>query len=150
MRFLNIIPAALLALASCKPIAPVNTESVLNGSWKLVSSKSIVKKDTTDTSPKNGLETIKLYNDDHFAFFTHNTLKTDKPVYDSGSGTYSLANENYTEHLQYCTEREWENHDFNFTLTVKNDTFQQRGVEKIDSLHVDHIIIETYVKIKSK
>ncbi len=150
MRFLFIIPAALLALASCKPATPANTESVLNGSWKLVSSRSIVKKDTTDTSPKNGLETIKLYNDDHFAFFTHNTLKTDKPVYDSGSGTYSLANENYTEHLQYCTEREWENHDFNFTLTVKNDTFQQRGVEKIDSLHVDHIIIETYVKIKSK
>ena len=150
MRFLFIIPAALLALASCKPATPAITESVLNGSWKLVSSKSIVKKDTTDTSPKNGMETIKLYNDDHFAFFTHNTLKTDKPVYDSGSGTYSLANENYTEHLQYCTEREWENHDFNFTLTVKNDTFQQRGVEKIDSLHVDHIIIETYVKIKSK
>ena len=45
MRFLFIIPAALLALASCKPATPANTESVLNGSWKLVSSRSIVKKD---------------------------------------------------------------------------------------------------------
>ena len=150
MRYFLIFPAALLVLASCKQAAPASTESPLNGSWKLVNSKSIVKKDTTDTSPKKGMETLKLYNDDHFTFFTHNTVKIDTPMYDSGAGTYTLNGENYTEHLQYCSEREWENHDFNFTLTVKNDTMQQRGVEKIDSLHIDHIIIETYVKMKSK
>lgn len=148
MRNLLIFPAAVLALASSKQSAPASTESQLNGSWKLVSSKSIVKKDTTDTSPKKGMETIKLYNDDHFAFFTHNTVKMDTPMYDSGAGTYTLNGENYTEHLKYCSEREWENHDFNFTMTIKGDTMQQRGVEKIDSLHIDHIIIETYAKMK--
>jgi hypothetical protein len=148
MRRLLIFPAALLALASCKQNAQTPAESPLNGSWKLVSSKSIVKKDTTDTSPKKGMETIKLYNDDHFAFFTHNTMKMDTPVFISGAGTYTLNNENYTEHLKYCSAREWENHDFNFTMTLKGDTMQQRGVEKIDSLHIDHIIIETYAKIK--
>src|SRR5581483_8874424 len=143
MRHLLIFPAALLAVSSCKQSTPASTESALNGSWRLVSSKSITKKDTTDTSPKKGMETIKLYNDDHFAFFTHNTVKMDTPMYDSGAGTYTLNGENYTEHLKYCSEREWENHDFSFTMTIKNDTMQQRGVEKIDSLHVDHIIIET-------
>ncbi|HVW14242.1 MAG TPA: hypothetical protein VHB54_10480 [Mucilaginibacter sp.] len=150
MKYSLIIPAALLALASCKQNTPASTESPLNGSWRLVNSKSIVKKDTTDTSPKKGMETIKLYNDDHFAFFTHNTVKMDTPMYDSGAGTYSLNGENYTEHLKYCSEREWENHDFNFTLSVKGDTMQQRGVEKVDSgnVHIDHIIIETYARIK--
>ncbi|MBS1524760.1 MAG: hypothetical protein JST19_03865 [Bacteroidetes bacterium] len=150
MKHNLIIPAALVALASGKPNVPASTESPLNGSWRLVSSKSIVKKDTTDTSPKKGLETIKLYNDDHFAFFTHNTDKSVPAAYDSGAGTYTLNGENYTEHLKYCSEREWENHDFNFTLTVKGDTMQQRGVEKVDSgsVHIDHIIIETYARIK--
>jgi hypothetical protein len=149
MRNLLILPAAMLALASCKqPAQTASTQSPLNGSWKLVNSKSIVKKDTTDTSPKKGIETIKLYNDDHFSFFTHNTMKMDTPQFVAGAGTYTLKDNNYTEHLQYCSAREWENHDFNFTLTIKNDTMQQRGVEKIDSLHVDHVIIETYVKIK--
>jgi hypothetical protein len=149
MRNLLILPAAILALASCKqPAQTVSADSPLNGSWKLINSKSIVKKDTTDTSPKKGIETIKLYNNDHFSFFTHNTVKMDTPQYVSGAGPYTLKGTDYTEHLQYCSAREWENHDFNFTLTIKNDTMQQRGVEKIDSLHVDHVIIETYVKMK--
>ena len=117
---------------------------------KLLSSKSITKKDTTDTSPKKGLETLKIYNDTHFTFFTHNTDKSVPATYDSGAGTYTLAGDNYTEHLKYCSEREWENHDFNFTMKVGHDTITQRGVEKVDSgsVHIDHIIIETYVKVK--
>lgn len=144
----------VLALASCtqnkSQTTATNTESPLNGTWRLVSSKSIVKKDTTDTSPKSDVETIKVYNDNNFAFFTHdlNHGKTKTPMYDSGAGTYTLSGDNYTEHLKYCSEREWENHDFNFTMKVGHDTITQRGVEKIDSLHIDHIIIETYAKVK--
>ncbi|MGN6640659.1 MAG: lipocalin family protein [Mucilaginibacter sp.] len=141
-----------LALASCtqnkSETTAANTESPLNGTWRLVSSKSIVKKDTTDTSPKKGTETLKIYNDTHFAFFSHNTDKSVAAAYDSGAGTYTLNGDNYTEHLKYCSEREWENHDFNFTMKMGHDTITQRGVEKIDSLHVDHIIIETYAKVK--
>jgi hypothetical protein len=33
-------------------------------------------------------------------------------------------------------------------MKVGNDTITQRGVEKIDSLHIDHIIVETYVRVK--
>lgn len=144
----------VLALASCtqnkSETTAANAESPLNGTWRLVNSKSIVKKDTTDTTPKSDVETIKIYNDNNFAFFTHDLSggKTKTPMYDSGAGTYTLNGDNYTEHLKYCSEREWENHDFNFTMKVGHDTITQRGVEKIDSLHIDHIIIETYAKVK--
>ena len=44
------------------------------------------------------------------------------------------------------------NHDFNFTMKIGHDTMSQRGVEKIDSgaVHIDHVIIETYVKLNTK
>jgi hypothetical protein len=151
MKLLLLFALGIIALAACKQnTAPAVTESPLNGTWKLLSSKSIVKKDTTDTSPKKGLETLKIYNDTHFTFFTHNTDKSVPAAYDSGAGTYTLSGDNYTEHLKYCSEREWENHDFNFTMKIGHDTITQRGVEKIDSLHIDHVIIETYVKLNAK
>ena len=133
MRSILFTALALLSLASCQnQKAGQSAEQPLNGTWKLISSKSITKKDTTDTSPKKDIETIKIYNDTHFAFFTHDLKKgkIDTPAYDSGSGTYTLAGENYTEHLKYCTEREWEDHDFNFTMQIGHDTITQRGVEK--------------------
>jgi hypothetical protein len=152
MKLLSFIALGAMALAACKQNSATTTavsiESPLNGTWRLLSSKSIVKKDTTDTSPKKGLETLKIYNDTHFTFFSHNTDKSIAPAYDSGAGTYTLTGDNYTEHLQYCSEREWENHDFNFTMKIGHDTITQRGVEKIDSLHIDHVIIETYIKMK--
>ena len=154
MKILPFIALGAMALAACKQntatTTAVSLESPLNGTWRLLNSKSIVKKDTTDTSPKKGIETLKIYNDTHFTFFTHNTDKSAAATYDSGAGTYTLKGEDYTEHLKYCSEREWENHDFNFTMTVKGDTIQQRGVEKVDSgsVHIDHILIETYTKVK--
>jgi hypothetical protein len=154
MKKLSFFVLGIFMLAACKQntatTTTASTESPLNGTWKLLSSKSITKKDTTDTSPKKGLETLKIYNDTHFTFFTHNTDKSVPATYDSGAGTYTLSGDNYTEHLKYCSEREWENHDFNFTMKVGHDTITQRGVEKIDSgsVHLDHIIIETYTKLK--
>ena len=92
---------------------------------------------------------MKLYNDTHFTFFTHDTKKgkIDTPLFTAGAGTYKLSGDKYTEHLQYCNAREWEDHDFDFTMTLKNDTMTQRGVEKVPGV-VDHVIIETYVKMK--
>src|ERR1700744_1388954 len=125
MKLLPFFALGILTLAACKQnaatTATATSESPLNGTWRLLSSKSIVKKDTTDTSPKKGLETLKIYNDTHFTFFTHNTDKSVPATYDSGAGTYTLSGDNYTEHLKYCSEREWENHDFNFTMKVGHD-----------------------------
>src|ERR1700757_4704921 len=101
MKLLPFIVFGAMALAACKQTAPAtiaSAESPLNGTWRPMNSKSIVKKDTTDTSPKKGIEDLKIYNDTHFTFFSHNTDKSVPASYDSGAGTYTLKGENYTEH----------------------------------------------------
>jgi hypothetical protein len=144
----------LLALASCSNPPKQATETTqlakLDGTWHLISSKSIAKGDTSVTTPPKDQEMFKMFNATNFAFFTHDLVhgKTAKPVYSSGAGTYTLSGDNYTEHLAYCDARDWENKDFKFKLTIKNDTLVQKGIEKIEGLNVDHEIIETYVKVK--
>lgn len=146
---------ALILLASVCFVACKNTESKvdvgplkLNGTWQLKSSIAITDGDTVNTTPANGIETIKIFNDSHFAFFSHDLKqgKDSSAVYSSGSGTYSLIGDNYEEHLEYCTARGWENHDFKFKLSINKDTLQQKGIEKIDSLNINREIIETYIR----
>ncbi|TSD63287.1 lipocalin family protein [Inquilinus sp. KBS0705] len=149
-----IIP--FLALAACKAPADQKTADTLaaapiQGTWKLVSAVAVTKGDTVVTYPEKGQEDemIKVINADHFAFFKHDLKKPgSKAIFDSGAGTYTFENGNYTENLQYCNYREWENHSFNFKASFKGDTLIQKGIEKIDSLKVDREIVETYVKIK--
>jgi hypothetical protein len=128
------------------------SQGSVNGTWQLVSNIIITKGDTVVAYPVKGKNDvmIKLFNDTHFSFFRHDTLqgKTAKPVYDTGAGTYTLVGSDYTEKLEYCNYREWENHEFKFNLTIKGDTLRQQGIEKIDSLNVDREIIETYVRKK--
>ncbi|GAA3952658.1 hypothetical protein GCM10022246_03650 [Pedobacter ginsengiterrae] len=146
---------ALILLASVCFVACNSTESKvdvtpskLNGTWQLKSSTAITNGDTVNTSPAKGVETIKIFNDTHFAFFSHdlNQGKDSSAVYSSGSGTYTLIGDNYEEHLAFCTARAWENHNFKFKLSLDNDTLQQKGIEKIDSLKINREIIETYVR----
>jgi hypothetical protein len=92
---------------------------------------------------------IKIINATHFAFLRHDLSKgKDSAVYSSGGGTYSLTDSSYTEHLDFCDAREWEGHSFQFTVSVKNDTLIQTGIEKLDSLGVNRLIIEKYVQVK--
>jgi hypothetical protein len=142
-----------IVIASCtqkETKVEQKNDQPLIGSWHLISSKSITKGDTTITTPPKDQEMIKIFNGTDFAFFTHDLKKgkVAKPVFDSGSGTYTLSGSNYAEHLAYCNYRDWENRDFNFTVQFKHDTLIQRGIEKIDSLNINHEIIETYVKAR--
>lgn len=153
MKIIYLVLICAFIISSCtsndtKQI--LNVDQPLIGTWHLVSSKSITKGDTLVTTPSKEEEMVKIFNGTNFAFFTHDLLhgKTAKPVFSSGSGTYTLSGNNYQEHLAYCDAREWENRDFKFTVQFKNDTLIQRGIEKIDSLKIDHEIIETYVKVK--
>lgn len=92
---------------------------------------------------------IKMFNATTFAFFRHDIHKGKgkDAIFESGSGSYSLEGTVYKEKLIYCNYRDWENNEFTFELTLKQDTFIQRGVEKIDSLSIDREIIETYVRL---
>jgi len=123
--------------------------AVLTGTYKLVGSTVKVKGDTAKPLPFDNQEMIKIFNGTHFAFFRHDLSKGKAPnaIYDSGGGTYTLSGDAYTEHLAYCIGREWEGHDFNFTLTRHADSLIQKGIEKLESQHIEREIVEIYVKL---
>ncbi|WP_121352425.1 hypothetical protein [Flavisolibacter nicotianae] len=120
------------------------------GTWKLLQGTLIEKGDTTVTDYTQNTSFIKIINDTHFAFLQHDLKKgKDSAVFVAGGGNYSLSDSLYTEHLQYCSAREWEGNDFAFTISLKNDTLIQRGIEKIESAGVNRINIEKYVRMKN-
>ncbi|QJW90803.1 hypothetical protein HNV11_16180 [Spirosoma taeanense] len=128
---------------------PQQTTSPIIGTWRLLSGTLIEKGDTIVTDYTKNLSFIKIINDTHFAFLKHDLTKGKGPLaaYDSGGGTYSLKDSLYTEHLEYCTEREWEDNTFRFTVTLQNDTLVQRGVEKVAEAGIDRLNIERYVRV---
>lgn len=156
MKPQNLLAVIALGFAACNHPKTIETQtakpSSIIGTWQLISDKIITNGDTAITYPVKGKpdEMIKMYNNTHFAFIQHDLSKgkIHTPFFSSGAGTYTLKGENYTENLQYCTAREWEGHDFNFKLTIHNDTLVQKGIEKLDSLKINREIVETYVRMK--
>ncbi|WP_276485040.1 hypothetical protein [Paraflavitalea pollutisoli] len=138
-------------IISCQtPPAPVKAAPALIGTWKLQTGTLIEKGDTVVTDYTKGQSFIKIINDDHFAFLHHDLAKgkDSAAIYSSGGGSYTLKDSLYTEHLEYCTARQWEGNSFEFTVTIKGDTLVQRGVEHIKDLGVDRLNIEQYVRLK--
>jgi hypothetical protein len=144
----------LIVLISCNtPVQNNETGSVakpIQGTWKLLTGTLIEKGDTSVTDYTKDQEFIKVINDTHFAFLGHDLNKGKNPgaTYTSGGGNYLLKDSSYTEHLVYCSDRQWEGNEFHFTITINNDTLIQKGLEKIDSIGVNRINIEKYVKTK--
>jgi hypothetical protein len=122
----------------------------IEGTWKLLTGTLIEKGDTVVTDYTKGREFIKIINDTHFAFLSHdlNKGKDADAAFSSGGGNYSLKDSLYTEHLVYCSDRQWEGNEFHFTVTINNDTLIQQGIEKIDNIGVNRINIEKYVRVK--
>ncbi len=120
------------------------------GTWKLITGTTIEKGDTVVAYYNKNVSFVKIINDTHFAFLNHD-LKKGKDysvMYSSGGGTYSLSDSLYTEHLEYCSDREWEGNDFKFTIAIKDDTLIQTGVEKVESAGINRLNIEKYVRLK--
>lgn len=141
----------LVTLSSCqKNINSTNDtlkkESII-GTWKLLSGTIIQGKDTTVTDYTINLELIKLINDSHFAFMKHDLGKDSVNVFVSGGGRSVINGTTYTEYLDFCNYREWENNTFNFEFTISNDTLVTRGIEKIESLNINQLNIEKYVRL---
>ena len=91
---------------------------------------------------------IKIINATHFAFLQHDLKKgqDSNAVYVSGGGRYSLNDSLYTEHLEYCSARNWEGNDFKFTISIKADTLIQTGIEKVESEGINRVNIEKYIR----
>ena len=126
------------------------TKLPIEGTWKLITGTLIEKNNTTVTDYTKDKSFIKVINGSHFAFMGHDLSKgkdSANAFYSSGGGKYDLHDSTYTEHLEYCNDRQWEGNDFSFKITINNDTLIQKGEEKIDSAGIDRINIEKYVRI---
>lgn len=132
-----------------KEVATNDTKPLI-GTWQLLKGTLIENGDTTVTDYTKNVSFIKIINNTHFAFLQHdlNKGKDSAGVFVAGGGPYTLKDSVYTEHLQYCSAREWEGHDFPFTITIKNDTLTQTGIEKVETLGVNRLNIERYVRVK--
>lgn len=129
---------------------PERSELPLTGTWQLLTGTIIENGDTAVTDYTRNRSFIKIINDSHFAFLHHDLAKgKDSAVFSAGGGTYALKDSSYTEHLEYCSARDWEGHDFSFTVSIHKDTLVQQGIEKIAGSNVNRYNIEKYVRVKT-
>lgn len=154
---MKIKPLLVVIVATLLSCSGKNKETASNpvqlsivGTWQLISATLIEKGDTVVTDYTKKISFIKVINDTHFAFLQHDLKKgkDSTAVFASGGGTYSLNDSLYTERLEYCSDRAWEGNDFNFTITLKNDTLIQNGVEKVESAGINRVNIEKYSRVK--
>jgi hypothetical protein len=151
MKDFFILTAICSMLFSCstqnKEIQKVSLP--LTGTWKLISGTLVENGDTTVTDYTTGISFIKIINETHFAFLEHDLNRgTDSTaVFVAGGGKYTLEDSLYTEHLEYCSAREWEDNSFSFVVTLKNDTLTQKGIEKVEEAGVERLNIEKYVRL---
>ena len=152
IKIANIILAVILM--SCERSIDDNVKRqspiLVVGTWKLMTDTVVEKGDTVVTDYTKNVSFIKIINDTHFAFLQHdlNKRKELSAVFVSGGGSYSVSDSLYTEHLEYCSDRNWEGNDFKFIIQIKNDTLIQTGIEKIESIGVNKINVEKYVRVK--
>ncbi len=144
----------ILFVAACngKTESPTSKYNALpiEGTWKLIAGTTIENENVTVTDYTKTLSLIKIINTSHFAFLKHDLThgKDSSADFGSGGGSYTLNDSTYIEHLEYCNAREWEGNDFSFTITIKNDTLIQSGIEKIEKAGMNRINIEKYYRIK--
>jgi len=154
MKIRNVLLfTTCIIVTSCmakKDADPIAAGLPINGTWKLLTETLIEKGDTTVTEYTQKTSFIKIINDSHFAFLSHDLTKgkDSGAVYSSGGGSYSLKDATYTEHLEYCSDRNWEGNDFSFTIDIRNDTLIQSGEEKIERENINRLNIEKYVRVK--
>lgn len=148
MKHKIVLAVISLLLISCQSKNEVNLP--IQGTWKLFSAILIEKGDTSITDYSKKVSFIKIINESHFAFLNHdlNNGKDSTASYSSGGGKYEIKGNKYIEHLEYCTDRAWERHDFEFILEIKNDTLIQTGFEKVVEKGIDRLNIEKYVRLK--
>ncbi len=146
-----IVPVIIAGiLLSCQGKMNTSKPSTVTGTWQLIKGTLIDKGDTIVTDYTNNISFIKIINDTHFAFLQHDLKRGQDSgaVFVAGGGRYSLSDSSYTEHLEYCSARNWEGNDFTFTISIKADTLIIRGVEKVEGAGVNRVNIEKYIRVK--
>lgn len=150
MKFALTLGLTLAFFAACNSNSDKRTILPLVGTWQLISATSTERDSTFSTfNPKTKM--IKIITPTHFAFFNHDLQQgkdSATAFFIAGGGEYTLKDSVYTEHLQYFIDRAWEDHTFEFVVKIQNDTLTQSGVEKLEGLGIDRVIVEKYVRTK--
>lgn len=141
---------AIVGLLSCSTKNEKKKDSGLDiqGTWQLLSATTIENGTSQTTDYSGKLKMIKMFNNTHFAFLKHSLNPKDTSSFDAGGGSFVLDKDDYTEHLEYYKNKDWEGKTFKFKLAINNDTLIQKGVEKVEKAGVDRVIIEKYIKLK--
>ena len=141
----SFLIAAFLVSCNSKP-GSIN----LNGTWRLLSGTTITKGVSEVTDYTKDQSMIKIINNTHFAFLKHKlgVAKDSSNQFDAGGGSYTLNGDQYTEHLDYYSDKNWEGKPFTFTVSIVNDTLIQRGIEKVENENINREIIEKYLLVK--
>ena len=141
---------AVLSLFSCvnKDAGKKGSDLNIQGTWQLVSATTIENGTSQTTDYSGKLKMIKMFNHTHFAFLKHSLNPKDTSSFDAGGGSYVLDKDDYTEHLEYYKNKDWEGKTFKFKLAIHKDTLIQKGIEKVEKAGVDRVIIEKYIKVK--
>ncbi|MGC3947023.1 MAG: hypothetical protein QM762_21320 [Chryseolinea sp.] len=145
-----MLPDSVFSSCTSSPSVNEATSVPIEGTWQLVSGTLIEKGDTSVTDYTKGISMIKVLNRSHFAFLNHDLShgKDSTASFSAGGGKYTLAGDQYTESLEYCSAREWEGRDFHFTVSVSNDTLIQQGIEKLEDIGIERLNIERYVRVR--
>jgi hypothetical protein len=141
---------AVLSLFSCvnKDAGKKGSDLDIQGTWQLLSATTIENGTSQTTDYSGKLKMIKMFNNTHFAFLKHSLNPKDTSSFDAGGGSYVLDKDDYTEHLEYYKNKDWEGKTFKFKLAIHKDTLIQKGIEKVEKAGVDRVIIEKYIKVK--
>ena len=147
-----LLLVAVLLIQSCtdQPAPAGATPSAITGTWKLLEGVTIAGKDTNRVDYTKGQEMIKIITPTHFSFLRHDLQggKDSTAVFAAGGGRVEINGNQYTEHLDYFTTREWEGNSFHFTYEINGDTLVTTGIEKVEELGVNQLNRETYLRVR--
>ena len=146
MKMTAALLFSFLLLNACQTS---NDPLPITGTWQLLTGTLIENGDTSITDYTKDKKFVKIINDSHFAFLNHdlNKGKDSLASFSAGGGSYTLSGNTYTEHLEFCSDRAWEQNDFSFTVTIHNDTLIQQGVEKVEGTSINRLNIEKYTRL---
>jgi len=133
---------------SCNPNEKQHRK--IAGAWSLVYYKSYAKDTVIGVYVgKNVIGSqIKVWSDEHFVFvgrFKVNEKQSDN----FGGGTYTLEGSQYTETIDYHTNKQWLGKQYKMLIEIKGDTLMQTWpVSNMWNVDKSNYTIEKYVRIK--
>lgn len=145
MKFISIGIILFLCTSHCAKLQEEEKPMPIEGTWKMVYAE-MIENDSIKLKDLKATTFIKIINTSHFAFF--NQHDTSSQAFYSGAGTYTLKGNQYTETLNFTTVDAIRNHQFPFTVEIKNDTLIQFGTELVKAAGMNRKIVEKYVRLK--